>query len=642
LPFGRGYEVDEGSLLLRPRATRSLRAPRLKKKPNPADERTCIPLSGLSWAGHVGRGWRVMRHLGLKAKLAAGFGALVAMIIFTGAVGYYSTGRLITASTDVTFSLKQKGEATAIEMGIRKQIRGSVDFVFNGKESTLQEYALDKQEVTRRLGEMGRVLNDEKDKALLARIRTSTDRITVLTEKQISLRRQSRSYEANDMAFGPVMTEAVKSVVADCNALEAREDGLVKERINAEYKTESQANEITLLLVASGVLLGIFTSVLIVRSISRGVAGMLRMIQEVSARNLAVEDVEVESDDELGEAGTALNGMRDSLREMVRGIAATAKNLAAASEEISLGAGQSAESARLQADQTRQVATAMTEMSATVEQVSENSQTASDSSSKAAQAAHQGGLVVTEALDTMRRIADSSRTVSARITKLGSSSEQIGKIVAVIDEIADQTNLLALNAAIEAARAGEQGRGFAVVADEVRKLAERTSRATKEIATMIESIQAESKSAVEAIESGTHDVGIGVEKTTASGAALQEIIRMSEQVGDMISHIATAATEQSSATVEINSSIGQISNLTDDSSLAAEQTAKSCATLSKMALDLQTLVSQFRLDSRSGPTARTPLHSQGDVPRRPKDGDNDPGNDRKEFGTRAAGAAAGR
>jgi methyl-accepting chemotaxis protein len=583
-----------------------------------------------------------MRHLGLNAKLAAVFGALVAMIIFTGGVGYYSTERLIGASTDVAFSLKQKAAATSIEMGIRKQVRSAVDYVFNGKEASLQQYQHDKQEVSQQLEELGRVLSDEKDKTLLAKIRSSTDRISVLTDKQISLRRHSRSYEANDMASGPAMTEAVRNLVADCNELEAREDGLVKERINAEYQTESQANKITLLLVAAGVFLGIFTSALIVRSISRGVAGMLRMIQEVSARNLAVEDVKIESEDELGEAGNALNGMRDSLRELVRGIAATAENLAAASEEISLGAGQSAESARLQADQTRQVATAMTEMSATVEQVSENSQTASDSSNKAAQAAHQGGLVVKEALDTMRRIADSSRTVSARITKLGSSSVQIGKIVAVIDEIADQTNLLALNAAIEAARAGEQGRGFAVVADEVRKLAERTSRATKEIAAMIESIQGEAKSAVEAIESGTHDVGIGVEKTTASGAALQEIIRMSEQVGDMISHIATAATEQSSATVEINSSIGQISNLTDESSLAAEQTAKSCATLSKMALDLQTLVSQFRLDSRSGPVARTPLRSQGDVPRRPKEGNNDPGNDRKEFGAQAAGAAAGR
>jgi methyl-accepting chemotaxis protein len=583
-----------------------------------------------------------MRHLGLNAKLAAGFGALVAMIIFTGAVGYDSTGRLITASTDVTFSLKQKAAATSIEMGIQKQIGSAVDYVFRGKEASLQQYQQEKQEVSRQLEELGRVLSGEKDKALLARIRASADRISALTEKQISLRLRNRSHEANAMAFGPAMTEAVKNVAADCNELEAREDGLLQERIDAEYQTQSQANKITLLVVASGVFLGILTSVLIVRSVSHRVADMLRMIQDVSNKNLAVEDVEVESEDELGKAGIALNGMRDSLREMVRGIAATAEHLAAASEEIYLGASHSAESAKLQADQTRQVATAMTEMSATVEQVSENSQTASDFSSQAAQAARQGGEVVKEALDTMHRIADSSRTVSVHITKLGGSSEQIGKIVAVIDKIADQTNLLALNAAIEAARAGEQGRGFAVVADEVRKLAERTSRATKEIAAMIESIQVEAKSAVEAIELGTHEVGIGVEKTAASGAALQEIIRMSEQVGDMISHIATAATEQSSATVEIDSSIGQISNLTDESSLAAEQTAKSCATLSKMSLDLQTLVSQFRLNSDSGPIARTSLNPQGDVPRRPKDGNNGRNGDRRKFGAKVAGAVAGR
>lgn len=323
-----------------------------------------------------------MRHLGLKAKLGVGFGALVTMIIFIGAVGYYSTERLIGASTDVTFSLKQRAAATSIEMGIRKQIRGAVDFVFNGNDASLRQYQQDKQEVSQRLEELGRVLSSEKDKALLANIRTSTDRISALTEKEISLRRQSRSYEANTMAFGPEITEAVKNVVAECNELEAREDRLVQDRINAEYQTESQANKITLLLVASGVFLGIFTSLLIVRSISRGVAGMLRMIQEVSAKNLAVEDVDVEFGDEIGEAGIALNSMRDALRDMVRSIASTAEQLAATSEEISNGAVQSAESARLQADQTRQVATAMTEMSATVEQVSENSQTAADSSTK--------------------------------------------------------------------------------------------------------------------------------------------------------------------------------------------------------------------------------------------------------------------
>jgi methyl-accepting chemotaxis protein len=259
------------------------------------------------------------------------------------------------------------------------------------------------------------------------------------------------------------------------------------------------------------------------------------------------------------------------------------------------------------------VATAMQQMSSTVNQVSEHSQKAADSSQKAALAAHQGGEVVEQTLSTMRSIAESSRTVAARIAELGKSSEEIGKIVAVIDDLADQTNLLALNAAIEAARAGEQGRGFAVVADEVRKLAERTTQATQGIRTMIESIQTETRNAVQAIELGSHDVEVGVEKTSASGTALKEIIQMSEQVGDMISQIATAATEQSSATEQVNSNVSQISSLTQGSSLAAEQTAKACSELSTMALDLQNLVNQFKLGSShsiegSHPEATRALH----------------------------------
>ena len=189
------------------------------------------------------------------------------------------------------------------------------------------------------------------------------------------------------------------------------------------------------------------------------------------------------------------------------------------------------------------------------------------------------------------------RLTPEQIAELGKSSEQIGRIVAVIDEIADKTNLLALNAAIEAARAGEQGRGFAVVADEVRKLAERTTTATKEIAAMIEAIQAETKKAVESMAQGSREVRAGVEKTAASGSALEEIIKMSEQVDDMISQIATAAAQQSSATEQINANVAQISSLTQESSASAEESAKACSGLSKLALDLQNLVTRFKLDS---------------------------------------------
>jgi methyl-accepting chemotaxis protein len=183
-------------------------------------------------------------------------------------------------------------------------------------------------------------------------------------------------------------------------------------------------------------------------------------------------------------------------------------------------------------------------MSTAVEQVAGNSQTAADASQRAAQAARQGGIVADQALATMRSIAGFTECAASRIAELGKNSEHIGRIIAVIDDIADQTNLLALNAAIEAARAGAQGRGFAVVADEVRKLAERTTKATKEIAEMVRTIQSETKNAVEAMRAGSHDVEVGVGKTTESGVALNQIIEVAEEVGSLIACIATAASRR--------------------------------------------------------------------------------------------------
>jgi methyl-accepting chemotaxis protein len=334
------------------------------------------------------------------------------------------------------------------------------------------------------------------------------------------------------------------------------------------------------------------------RSIFRRLGHMVERIKDVAqGEGDLTKRIEIDSDDEVAELAKWFNTFMDKLHQMISQLADNTRALTTSSEEISKSSQEQSHGAKMQSEQTTQVATAMQEMASTVQQVSENSENAANASQKAAAAAREGGKIVEETLSRMRAIADSVGDSAHKVQELGKRSDEIGQIISVIDDIADQTNLLALNAAIEAARAGEQGRGFAVVADEVRKLAERTSQATKQITDMIGSIQAETKSAVTAMHAGTKEVETGVESTSHAGQSLREIIQMSEQVGDMIAHIATAATQQSAATEQINGSIEQIARITASTATAAQQTTGAFEDLSGLARDLQQLVGQFRLSS---------------------------------------------
>jgi methyl-accepting chemotaxis protein len=355
---------------------------------------------------------------------------------------------------------------------------------------------------------------------------------------------------------------------------------------------------LVLLMVTAVVLaIGCFAAFLLSRQISASTAAACDRAEAIADGDLTGAELEVKRQDELGQLTEAINKMQSNLKGIIESILTSTEHLALASEEISASATEQSAGIESQKDQAYQVAIAMQEMSSTVVQISDNSTKAADAARKASETAREGGKIVEETLAKMREIAGSVGDTAKKVGALGKSSDQIGQIIGVIDDIADQTNLLALNAAIEAARAGEQGRGFAVVADEVRKLAERTSKATKEIAQMIQSIQQETKSAVVAMESGTKQVESGVEMTTQAGSSLHQIIQAAEQVGEMVTHIATAATEQSSATEEVNTNIEQIAKITAETSEGAQQSAKACHDLSSLALDLQNIVSQFKIST---------------------------------------------
>jgi len=241
------------------------------------------------------------------------------------------------------------------------------------------------------------------------------------------------------------------------------------------------------------------------------------------------------------------------------------------------------------------VATASEEMSATSGDIAQNCQMAAEGAERANQAAEHGTEVVAKSITVMHRIAERVQSSAKTVEALGRRSDEIGAIVGTIEDIADQTNLLALNAAIEAARAGEQGRGFAVVADEVRALAERTTKATREISQMIKAIQQETQTAVSAMEEGVSEVELGTEEATRSGEALRNIQDEINSLHMQVQQIATAAEEQTATTSEISSNIHNITDVAQKSVEGARKTSSAAEHLSRLASELERLVGQFKL-----------------------------------------------
>ncbi|MFA7405376.1 MAG: bacteriohemerythrin, partial [Pelobacteraceae bacterium] len=241
------------------------------------------------------------------------------------------------------------------------------------------------------------------------------------------------------------------------------------------------------------------------------------------------------------------------------------------------------------------VATASEEMSATSGDIAQNCQMAAEGAERANQAAEHGSEVVEKSISVMHRIAERVQSSAKTVEALGRRSDEIGAIVGTIEDIADQTNLLALNAAIEAARAGEQGRGFAVVADEVRALAERTTKATREIGLMIKAIQQETKTAVTAMEEGVSEVENGTEEAARSGEALRNIQEEINSLHMQVQQIATAAEEQTATTSEISSNIHSITEVAQNTVEGARKTSAAAQHLSRLSGELEQLVGQFKI-----------------------------------------------
>jgi methyl-accepting chemotaxis protein len=334
--------------------------------------------------------------------------------------------------------------------------------------------------------------------------------------------------------------------------------------------------------------------VLVTRSIRAPLAKSIEVADRIAQGDLSVE-IGPQPGNETGQLMSALKEMSTNLRSVMGQLSSTSGQVATAANQLRSNSEQIATGAEEVAAQAGTAATAGEEMSVTSGDIAQSCQMAAEGARRAAETAQNGAAVVDKTVAVMGQIAVNVQASAKTVESLGARSDQIGAIIGTIEDIADQTNLLALNAAIEAARAGEQGRGFAVVADEVRALAERTTRATKEIGEMISTIQKETKVAVTAMDLGVRQVEAGTVEAARSGEALRDILDQVHDVVMQVNQIATAAEEQTATTSEISTNLLQITEVVQQTSRGANESAQAAAQLSGNAEELQQLVRKFKL-----------------------------------------------
>jgi methyl-accepting chemotaxis protein len=417
-----------------------------------------------------------------------------------------------------------------------------------------------------------------------------------------SQKEQIRNYETNVV---PVLAEVEKGIKDLSTFVKERSDEDVKRSVAAL----SSAMTVFLALTLIASIVSILTSFFIVRTVVRPVRDLVVRIDSADLNT----KFDVHRTDEIGELQQSFEKFITSIKRALFQVQDASTAVASASAQISSSTEQMASGSQQQTSQTDAVAAAVEQMTMSIKENSRSATQTAETAREAKEAAQQGGDVVRETIERMKRIGEVVNQSAGTVQALSKSSDQIGEIIGVIDDIANQTNLLALNAAIEAARAGEQGRGFAVVADEVRRLAERTTKATKEITEMIKGIQTETSGAVTSIEGGTAEVKEGIALAEKAGESLRHIVLTSENVREMIEQIAAANEEQARTSDQISKNVEAISNVTSETAQGTHQIAQAAEDLNRLTEKLQQLVAGFKLDANAAQRSANGVSEIGEV-----------------------------
>jgi methyl-accepting chemotaxis protein len=568
-----------------------------------------------------------LRNLAVSSKMVFAFGIVCGLCVIMGVYSFLVFHSIAVQCTEVSTnhfpSVVNLDSAREAMNGLRRadinlMICQTPDCIVN--QSRSRSEALDSYQADMKNYEP--LVNPGEERARYQKVVSSFAQYLEISNRGLEFVKEGKSGEALDALSSESTNATFKDALAAINATIQFNVDAGTNSSQGATKSATRATWVGSSLVLLIMILCAITGGVLTREIAPRINRLKNALQAMADKDLSVS-VRVSGTDEIGRLGEAFNTTVDSMRAILQSVSKAAEMLSSATTEISTRAVQNAGNAHTESSKINQIAAAAQEMTATIGEISNNAESAATASRASAQTADKGGAVMQSAASTMEKIAAATSSVSAKMTSLAHRSEEIGKVVNVIQEISEQTNLLALNAAIEAARAGEHGRGFAVVAGEVRRLAERTKTATEEIAGTIRNIQDETRETLSVMNDSRTAVETGLQETSHAHQSLEAIIESSRQVEHQINLIATAATQQTSASSEISESAGHISKLSNETAHASEEAVAALKNLAELAADLDRMIRQFHFEGESQPggklgssglqmrqTESRPAHSQ--------------------------------
>jgi len=539
-----------------------------------------------------------LRNMNIAPRAFLGFAFIGALMLFLGVFALNQMSKIRGATEDITLSsvpsIRALDEFTQLTLRLRVlSYRLLTNREPDVQQKTLEAFELRNQQIRTAQGVYEKLIESSEERSTYNEYVSLLGQYHQIEERMKSLSRANQVDELRSLLNTELLSNSEQVNAVLTRLLDLNNKMALATNQEAEDQYNAAFNLVVGLLVIATLLTLLFAW-LLTRSITLPISQALEAAEEVAEGNLT-RPIKVDGNDEAGRLLAAMAKMQDKLRDTLQRIAGSATQLASAAEELNAVTDESARGLTRQNNEIEQAATAVNEMTSAVEEVARNAVSTSEASRNATTSAGDGRDLVQETVSAIERMSGDVQATATLIGELANESRDIGKVLDVIRGLADQTNLLALNAAIEAARAGEAGRGFAVVADEVRALAHRTQQSTSEIERMIGSIQAGTEHAVDSMRNSTERAESTLNIAKGAGMSLDTINTAIVEINERNLVIASAAEEQAQVAREVDRNLVNIRDLSVQSATGASQTSAASSELSRLALDLNGMVGRFRL-----------------------------------------------